>query len=246
MRPFHAPDILDAWELGESRLPFERALLLLSLGVPEQPVDELATLPVGERDRLLWALRERTFGTEAACLAECPQCGTRLQFSVSAAGLGIDTAPPASAPPVLEAESGEVSLCFRLPTTEDLALAARAPSSAEARRGLLESCLLSAASPAGTLERGAVPADAWLALERAMEQADSLGEVSFELACPACGNGWKMPFDIGTFFWKEIAANARRLIGEVHELASRYGWSEAEILALSPRRRQLYLEMGSS
>jgi hypothetical protein len=30
---------------------------------------------------------------------------------------------------------------------------------------------------------------------------------------------------------------------DVHELASAYGWRESEILALSPQRRQAYLEL---
>jgi len=35
----------------------------------------------------------------------------------------------------------------------------------------------------------------------------------------------------------------RRLLVEVHALASAYGWSEQEILSLSDARRRLYLEM---
>ena len=36
---------------------------------------------------------------------------------------------------------------------------------------------------------------------------------------------------------------AVRLLGEVHELASAYGWREHDVLALSPWRRQAYLQM---
>ena len=35
---------------------------------------------------------------------------------------------------------------------------------------------------------------------------------------------------------------AKRLIGEVAELAQAYGWSEADILAMGSSRRKLYLE----
>ena len=61
--------------------------------------------------------------------------------------------------------------------------------------------------------------------------------------CPACTFTWSEPFDIVTFFWAEIDAWARRLLADVHVLASSYGWSERDILALSPVRRQYYLEM---
>ena len=41
----------------------------------------------------------------------------------------------------------------------------------------------------------------------------------------------------------EIDAWARTILYQVHLLASVYGWSESEILALSPWRRHLYLQM---
>jgi hypothetical protein len=37
--------------------------------------------------------------------------------------------------------------------------------------------------------------------------------------------------------------HARSLLAEVHSLARAYGWTESEILALSPQRRSTYLEM---
>jgi hypothetical protein len=52
-------------------------------------------------------------------------------------------------------------------------------------------------------------------------------------------------FDIGAFLWEEIAAQARRLLREVHTLARAYGWREADILVMSAARRQAYLEMVS-
>jgi hypothetical protein len=50
-------------------------------------------------------------------------------------------------------------------------------------------------------------------------------------------------FDAGSFFWSELGAWARRLLHEIHSLARAYGWSESEILTLSPARRQAYLEL---
>ena len=52
-----------------------------------------------------------------------------------------------------------------------------------------------------------------------------------------------MLFDILSFFWGEIQICARRLLREVHALASAYGWTESEILSLSTTRRHAYLEM---
>jgi hypothetical protein len=68
-------------------------------------------------------------------------------------------------------------------------------------------------------------------------------EVRIGLTCPECEHQWNEVFDIVSFFWTEIDAWARQLLREVHVLASVYGWSEREILALSPTRRQIYLAM---
>jgi hypothetical protein len=40
-----------------------------------------------------------------------------------------------------------------------------------------------------------------------------------------------------------MEARAKRLLAEVHLIASAYGWSEAEILGLSRARRDFYLDM---
>ncbi len=76
-----------------------------------------------------------------------------------------------------------------------------------------------------------------------MEEADPQGNVQLALDCPACGHRWLQAFDILTYLWREIDDWAQRTLREVHLLASAYGWSEQAILALSARRRHMYLEM---
>ena len=85
-----------------------------------------------------------------------------------------------------------------------------------------------------------------LIAEAVMERlaaADPQADVWIDLTCPACGRNWQEEFGILSFFWSEIHGWAARILREVHELARAYGWREAEILALSPWRRQAYLEM---
>jgi hypothetical protein len=76
-----------------------------------------------------------------------------------------------------------------------------------------------------------------------MAEADPHGDVRFSIHCPGCDHCWPVPFDMLAYFWSEIHLAARRLLRDVHALASVYGWRESEILALSPRRRRIYLEM---
>jgi len=72
---------------------------------------------------------------------------------------------------------------------------------------------------------------------------DPQADLQLAMVCPQCAHRWTTTFDIASFFWTELNAWALRLLREVHTLASVYGWSEAEILDLSPTRRKAYLEM---
>ena len=90
-----------------------------------------------------------------------------------------------------------------------------------------------------------LPENAIAALATSILERDPLSEVQIDLHCSECGQGWPMILDIVSLFWSEISAHAPRLVQEVHLLARAYGWREADILALSARRRQLYLEMVS-
>jgi hypothetical protein len=80
-------------------------------------------------------------------------------------------------------------------------------------------------------------------LNDALAEADPQADIELALACPACGQVSRHEFDVLAFFWSELQAWARNLLLEVHALAQAYGWTEPQVLALSPRRRRLYLEI---
>ena len=77
----------------------------------------------------------------------------------------------------------------------------------------------------------------------ALAQADPMADLRLGLTCVACGHAWQSPFDTASFLWTELDAWAARILREVHTLASAYGWTERDILSLSPGRRAQYLEM---
>jgi hypothetical protein len=76
-----------------------------------------------------------------------------------------------------------------------------------------------------------------------MAAADPLAEILLRFDCPSCGASFDESLDLTSFLWAEMEGRAKRMLLEVHTLASAYGWSEAEILSLSPARREVYLEM---
>src|SRR5215213_8249062 len=77
-----AAGTLDLWQEAEGRGPVERALALAA--VSGRPVDELAALPIGNRDALLLELHaEDVLGATAAC----PACGEQAEFAVESRAL---------------------------------------------------------------------------------------------------------------------------------------------------------------
>ncbi|MFE7043779.1 hypothetical protein ACFU9X_31440, partial [Streptomyces atratus] len=62
------------------------------------------------------------------------------------------------------------------------------------------------------------------------------------LNCPQCGHCWEAALDIADHLWTDVSGYAHRLLHEVHTLARAYGWSEADVLSISPTRRHFYLE----
>ena len=82
-------------------------------------------------------------------------------------------------------------------------------------------------------------------LEALLAQADPLAETLLDVRCPACGETFAADLDIGAFVWQEIEAAARRLLLQIDTLARAYGWTEADVLALPPVRREAYLRMAA-
>jgi len=81
------------------------------------------------------------------------------------------------------------------------------------------------------------------ALTERIESLDPQADIRIHLTCPGCCHSWCALFDIASFLWAEINGWAERMLQMVHRLAASYGWSERDILNLSPVRRQLYLGM---
>jgi len=132
---------------------------------------------------------------------------------------------------------------FRLPNSQDLVAVAESGDAAAGRRLLLESCLLAARLGDEDKSAGELPTDLVESLTARMAQADPQANVWLNLACPSCGHRWQAPFDIASFLWRELNFWAERTLQQVHSLALAYGWTEADILALSPWRRQYYLNL---
>lgn len=235
--------LIDAWESGVGRSLTERGLLLLALSAPGHEFSALAQWNVGARDTVLLSFRERLFGRDLSCLSECGGCGERLELEFSVNDVRASSAHVGER---YELEAFEHHIRFRLPDSTDLA-AVEATTSVEAgARLLLARCIESAARAATGVDVAQLPGTVVDAVNARMHELDRQAEVTIEVSCPACQRVEEKPFDIVTHLWSELDAWARRVLQEVHALASCYGWSEREILSLSAPRRRAYLELAGA
>jgi len=215
------------------RSSIERGLMLASVSGDFAP-----DLPLGLRNDRVLALRERLAGPVLEALASCPACGSTLECT-----LGTDLLRAAAVPLDGTATLGDFEVEYRLPNSLDLAYALRFASAVEAAEALARRCVIRAWQGDREISAEALPTGTLEALGDHLDQIDPAAVPSLGLTCSDCGHAWTALFDVADFVWRELAVAARRALLEVHELARAYGWTEGEVLRLSPTRRKLYLGM---
>lgn len=231
MRALSSPEILTLWERGARWHPLDRGLLALSFA-DRSAGESVADWPLGRRNRALLELHAAWFGLLLEAWTACPQCGEKLEFELNVRDLMTPQSDGKQGATVAVDEQ-----IFRLPTSRDLARVATSGDAQQAAIQLLELCRVGGFEPSGWTDE---------IIEKVGESlaaADPMAETGVALTCPACDHAWNGSIDIASFIWAELEARARRLLWEVHALASAYGWGESETLALSAARRAMYLEM---
>ena len=228
--------VLDLWEGAIAASPIDRATAILTATWPELSAPEAADLPIGARDRLLLAARAISFGAMLGGQARCGACDGDIDLTFD---IGKALAEPA-APPQFTVEADGAALACRRPAVRDLAALSRAGlSGAEARRFLVERCLVT--RPARSLADETVEA-----VGEAIVGTDPWAELVLQADCPDCGTGVDLLLDPVSVIWSDIEARARNLLAAVARLARAFGWREADILALSEARRRRYLAMANA
>jgi hypothetical protein len=239
VRPIPDSDLLSLWETSIAAPSVERAMRLLSLAYPEIASPE--QLSIGERDARLLALREQTFGSSIECATACPKCAENLDVEFTVQGL-LKNREGMSAD-VLQVSREGTSLTMRLPNSLDLLKLLRGDTAPATGKGLFTQCVLEATRDQVPVAPEDVPDSIIDAAGEILSEADPLADMQIRLACPSCDHSWDISFDIAAYFWNEIDTWARRALRTVHLLAGEYGWTESEILKLSPARRRHYVDL---
>ena len=123
MPQYSAARMLELWERGAEQHALDRGLLLLSCARPGEPLQALADVSLSARDRALMEWRSTYFGKTLPAYIDCPECGTRLEFTLESDTLYSDCNDTP-----IEIDGRRV----RRPTSRDLALALKASDPAQA------------------------------------------------------------------------------------------------------------------
>jgi hypothetical protein len=228
-------DLLEAWTECRGNAPVEVGVAVLARSMSEAERADVGSWSLARRNAALIELRMSVWGRELEGIVECPVCDGGIEFTLDLEPIVADQ--PA-APTEIHVETARGSLTARLPTDADLAAVALIADSDEARRVLARRCLVATSSGSEALDDDAIEA-----MDARMAEVDGVGATRLSLHCDECGHTWDEPVDLGRFIAEEMQCAARRVVAEVHTLASAYGWTERVVLAIPPERRRAYLEL---
>jgi hypothetical protein len=240
--------------IGDGRLmsPAARVTELLrrcldSIG-PVEKVDAqlVRQLSVGDRESLLLHLRRITLGDRIYSILHCPLCFKRMDLDLNVGEL-MQSPHPAAEPyheTIIADETTSYRVIFRPPNGEDQEVAASlaAVSLTAAEELVIKRCTAKVISPSGE-ELSAIPRVVFEKLPEKMAQLDPQAEVLLDLACPECGAGFTVPFDISEYLFQELGTRENEFYRGVHKLLFHYHWGEEAILKLDRRKRHIYLDL---
>ncbi len=234
--PVRAQTILDLADAAQGEAPIARALRVAA-AAGEDP-SGLREAPLGRLHAATLGFHTALAGPHLEAVVTCPSCASTVEFALDADALRGLTGETAAGELTLTTTEGVWHAQWRVPTAGDLAEVAGRTDAATA---LLARCC-EVTGPGG--EGAALaPADLVERIEAALADADPLAELTVGLECPECGALFDADVDPIAFVWREVESRARRVLREVDALARAYGWTEAEVLALSEQRRAAYLEI---
>ena len=172
--------------------------------------------------------------------SSCPSCKANNEFSVDAQALAAELASRLpDSDQTYRLNVGEHSIAFRLPRSDDLIEAANSGDPDTTALTLLQRCIVNG-------DQVGLDVATQEQLSTRMQELDPAAVVNFSITCPACSHAWDAVIDVGAAVWTEVKAAAERLLLDIDALARTYGWSELQILALSPLRRAAYLQLAGA
>jgi hypothetical protein len=227
------PTLLDGWSAARGRGWGERCLATtsLALGVDR---DEAAAREWDDAQRELLRFSAWRTGRVDA-VATCPHCAAMVDVDVPVAAMALASSSSGDVTVLAAHGAGRALAAVRVPTVGDLIDAAALDTPEEAQALLAERCGLGQLDP-----------EEWDAAITDLDESHPLLAPSCAVACPECGEEFEATLDSVELCWEAVDAAATEVIDDVVALATAFGWSEADVLAVPPRRRAMYRRLAEA
>lgn len=225
-----AAALIEVWEPA-SRAPPHRRLAKLLAAIEGAAAISGDTL--GGRNRRLLMLHSTLVGGSLEARVTCTHCAAESEFALPAEAI---LAAPAPGPDVRgRVRSGRRTLSFRLPRMADIEAVTTAQADGDVWRVVLERCRVGG--------DGAITEAAAAQLAREFEALDPAANIVVNVACSGCARPIAASVDLAGFIARDLDRLADSLFRDIDMIASAYGWSEQQILALAPERRRRYVAL---
>lgn len=202
----------------------------------------MLAMPVGMRMEALLTLACFTdpsaFCWQTRCASEA--CGHEMEFELALEQI-VAAAEVQRSLETCEAQIGEDQIVLRRPTGSDQLKWMSRPDE-EQSATMLRSILVKP-SLDDLLAKGHSLESIASTIDSVMDAFDPLVGFHLSVVCPDCGNSADVSPDLAALALERLSHAQQGLISDVHLLASRYHWTEKEVLDLPRWRRQRYLDL---
>lgn len=208
-----------------------------SVGGQSADRDLAGQLCIADRQYLMLALARLVRGDRVWLTHTCTACGAAFDLDVSLTDLPVQ--PPGAGYPLAHVQLGASDVVLRLPNGADqerlLGLSTQA-----ALELLMQSCVVSVDGRPPEPDFVSTRSEADIQeMEAALDGMSPYLGTTLATRCPECNEPQRAEID--PYAITGLAVEG--LLGEVHAIASRYHWSEEQILKLTRERRRFYLRM---
>lgn len=215
--------------------------VLAACSVSPIKVDTLWAMTLAERIGALATIVEQTDGGD--CIAwtqRCPHCSETLEISVPCTLLRQEVQRSQAQPDIMITLDASRSLLVRRPTGADQRAwrGETYGTEEEAAAAILRRLVM----PAGAVPHALNESDLQYVSDE-LEMLDPLSAFQVTTVCPGCGAAATLQVDLEATLLTKLRIHQRALVAVVHRLAAAYGWTEDEILAIPPHRREDYLSL---
>lgn len=196
--------------------------------------DTIRDLSIGDRTRLLLALRKNCMGDVLDCVLTCTNCQTDVSFEVPITMLLHGHRGKGKKE--MDVDASTCRLRIRPLRGRDLEEALEEGASIE---GLAKRCITSSDPP---FNEPLTP-ETLNKLSEVLRLLDPLADVLLDMECPSCGERITLPFDVERIIYEELRYMYPQLEQEVHWLALYYHWELGTILSLPIQQRRRFVEL---